>query len=62
MEDILTRMGDGQRVTMSASQVKEELSAGTKNAADTGRVPPLISSELEELFEIVADRNRAVAV
>lgn len=62
MEAILTRMGDGQRVTMSASQVKEELLAGTKNAADTGRVPPLTSSDLDQLYEIVADRNRAVAV
>jgi dimethylamine--corrinoid protein Co-methyltransferase len=62
MEDILTRMGDGQRVTMSASQVKEDLLAGTQNAVDTGRVPPLTSSDLDELFEIVADRNRAVAV
>ena len=62
MEDILTRMGDGQRITMSASQVKEDLLAGTQNAADTGRVPPLTSSELEELFDIVADSNRAVSV
>ncbi len=62
MEDILTRMGDGQRMTMSPSQVKEELLAGTKNAADTGRVPPLAPSELEQLFEIIADRNRVVSV
>jgi dimethylamine--corrinoid protein Co-methyltransferase len=62
MEDILTRMGDGQRMTMSPSQVKEELLAGTKNAADTGRVPPLTPSELEQLFEIIADRNRVVSV
>ena len=39
MEDILTRMGDGQRVTMSPSEVKEDLLAGTKHAADAGRVP-----------------------
>ena len=62
MDDILTRMGDGQRITMSPSQVKEDLSAGTQNAADTGDVPPLTSSDLDELFDIVADRNRAVAV
>lgn len=62
MEDIITRRGDGQRITMSASQVKEELLAGTNNAADTGRIPPLTPNDLDELFEIVADRNRAVSV
>ena len=36
MEDILTRMGDGQRITMPPSQVKEELLAGTKDAAESG--------------------------
>ena len=51
MEDILTRMGDGQRITMPPSQVKEELLAGTKDADDRGEVPALSSSALEQLFE-----------
>jgi len=62
MVDIPTRMGDGQRVTLSASQVKDDLLAGTLDAADRGRVPALTPSELDRLFEIVADRNRVVAV
>ena len=62
MKNILTRMGDGQRITMSPSQLKEDLLAGTKDAADTGRVPALTSSELDQLFEIIADRNRVVTV
>ena len=32
MQAILTRMGDGQRISMSASQIKEELLAGTRNS------------------------------
>jgi dimethylamine--corrinoid protein Co-methyltransferase len=55
-------MGDGQRITMPPSQIKEDLLAGTKDAADRGKVPELTSSELEQLFEIIADKNRAVAV
>jgi dimethylamine--corrinoid protein Co-methyltransferase len=62
MEDILTRMGDGQRITMPPSQIKEDLLAGTKDAADRGKVPELTSSELEQLFEIIADKNRVVTV
>jgi len=60
--DILTRMGDGQRIKMSPAQVKEDLLAGTKDAADKGRVPELTSAELEHLSEIIADRNRVVSV
>jgi dimethylamine--corrinoid protein Co-methyltransferase len=61
-KDILTRMGDGQRVKMSAAQIKEDLLAGTKDAADKGRIPELTSAELEQLFHIIADRNRVVSV
>ncbi len=62
MKDILTRMGDGHRVTMSPSQVKDDLLAGMQDAADRGKIPPLSASDLDHLFEIVADRNRVVAV
>jgi dimethylamine--corrinoid protein Co-methyltransferase len=62
MEEILTRMGDGQRISMTPSQLKEDILAGTRDAASTGNVPALNSTELEELFEIIADRNRVVTV
>ena len=62
MENILTRMGDGLRISMSPAEIKEELLVGTTDAAETGNVPPLTSSDLEQLYEIIADRNRAVAV
>ena len=62
VKDVLTRMGDGQRIKMSPAQIKEDLLAGTKDAADRGRIPELGSSELEQLFEIIADKNRIVGV
>jgi len=61
-KEISTRMGDGQRIKMSAAQVKEDLSAGTKDAAERGSIPELPPAELEQLFEIIADRNRVVTV
>lgn len=61
-KDVLTRMGDGQRVKMSPAQIKEDLLAGTKDAADKGIIPELVSAELEQLFEIIADKNRIVGV
>ncbi len=61
-EKIITRMGDGARVELQAEQVKADILAGTQDAADRGKIPPLSPSELEQLFEIFADPNRIVAV
>jgi dimethylamine--corrinoid protein Co-methyltransferase len=61
-EKIITRMGDGARVELSAEQVKEDILAGTQDAADRGKIPEMTSAEQEQLFEIFADTNRIVAV
>ncbi len=63
MQDkIITRMGDGVRVELSAEQIKEDILAGTQDAADRGKIPELNPGELEQLFDIFADTNRIVAV
>ena len=59
---ILIRMGDGERISMTPDQVKEDLLMGTQDAADRGNIPALTSDELEHLYEIFADPNRIVAV
>jgi dimethylamine--corrinoid protein Co-methyltransferase len=60
--NILTRMGDGERVSMSPDQVREELLAGTKDAAEKGEIPQLTSDEVERLFDIFANPSRIVSV
>ncbi len=60
--NILTRMGDGQRVSLSPDRVKENLLAGTKDAAERADIPELTSEELEHLFDIFADPGRIVSV
>jgi dimethylamine--corrinoid protein Co-methyltransferase len=59
---ILTRMGDGERLSMSSDQVKEDLVAGMKDAAEKGEVPQLTSDEVERLFDIFANPSRIVSV
>ena len=61
-DPIWIRMGDGERVSMSPDEVKEDLLSGTQDAADKGDTPPLTSDELEHLYEIFADPNRIVGV
>lgn len=59
---ISTRMGDGERITMAASELREEILAGTEDAAEKGNVPQLTGDELEALFEIMAAPGRMVSV
>ena len=59
---ILTRMGDGERVSMPADEAKEELLLGTQDAAQNGEIPELTPEDLEQLFEILAEPGRVVSV
>lgn len=61
-EKIITRMGDGVRVELSTEKIKEDILAGTRDAADRGNIQELSLEESEQLFEIFADTNRIVAV
>ena len=47
---VYVRMGDGERVLMSSDQIKEDLQAGTQDAAQRAEIPQLTSDELEQLF------------
>ena len=63
MQDIIrTRMGDGELVSMSAVEVKEDLIAGTQDAAQRAEISELTTDEIEQLFEIIAEPSRAVSV
>jgi dimethylamine--corrinoid protein Co-methyltransferase len=59
---IFTRMGDGELVSMSAGEIKENLQAATRDAARRAEIPQLTTEEIEQLFEIIAEPSRAVSV
>ena len=59
---IFTRMGDGELVTMSSEEIKEDIMAATQEAAKRAEVPELTAGEIEQLFEIMAEPSRAVSV
>ena len=59
---IITRMGDGEQITMSAEEVKEDILSGTQDAARRAEVPELTSDETDHLFEIISAPSRAVSV
>ena len=60
--EILTRMGDGRPVRMSREEIKKNIEAGTKDAAQKAKVPELTSTEQDYLLEIIANPNRIVSV
>ena len=59
---IMTRMGDGELVALSAAKIKDDISAGIRNAAENAEIPKLTPDEAEQLFEIIADPSRIVSV
>jgi len=61
-EKIYTRMGDGELVSMSVAEVKEDILAGTEDAARRAEIPELTSEETEQLLEIFTEPSRAVSV
>lgn len=61
-KDILTRMGDGERLRMSAEEIRQDIDAGTEDAARRAKVPPLTEEEREKLLAIMSDPSRVVGV
>jgi dimethylamine--corrinoid protein Co-methyltransferase len=61
-DKILTRMGDGERLQMSASEIKKDIATGTKEAARKAKIPPLMQEEQEHLYAIMVDPSRVVSV
>lgn len=62
MEKILTRFGDGSPTELSEKEFKEDLIAGTEDAADRGKIPQLSEDELRHLAEILETANSFVSV
>lgn len=59
---ILTRMGDGELVSVSMAEVKADILAGTRDAAERAEVPELSADDVQQLLEIIAEPSRAVSV
>ena len=59
---IFARMGDGELVSMSAEEIKEDIQAASQDAARRAEIPALTPEEMEQLFEIIAEPSRAVSV
>jgi dimethylamine--corrinoid protein Co-methyltransferase len=59
---IITRLGDGSAVALSAGQIRAEVEQGTAAAADKAKVPPLGEAEVEHLADVFASPARFSAV
>ena len=62
MEKIVTRMGDGSRIEMSAAEIQEELETGARDAAERARVPNLNDDEITYLLDLYRCKDRVVGV
>ena len=57
-----TRMGDGSRVEMTASEIRAELEDGVAAAVKRAKVPPLTADEIDHLCDIFCSNARFSAV
>lgn len=62
MGKIRTRMGDGSLVELTEDELKNDFEEGTQDAAERGKIPPLLQDELDHLFDIYSSSSRPVGV
>jgi dimethylamine--corrinoid protein Co-methyltransferase len=55
-------MGDGERVSISAAEVKADILNGSQDAAQRANIPELTEDDLQQLFDIMAESSRTVSV
>ena len=61
-EKFLTRMGDGARVWMTLSELKEDLLEGMRDATEMAEIPELTPDDLAQILDTLTDPSRAVSV
>jgi dimethylamine--corrinoid protein Co-methyltransferase len=55
-------MGDGELVSMSSDEIREDIMAATQEAAQRADIPELTTDEIQQLVEIMAEPSRVVSV
>ena len=48
-----TRMGDGELVSLSTAEVKDDILAGTRDAAARADIPELTEDDVRQLLDII---------
>jgi len=60
--EYVTRTGSGPIIKMTKEQIRAELEAGSRDAAEKAHVPELTSDELERVLEIILEPTRIVGL
>jgi dimethylamine--corrinoid protein Co-methyltransferase len=55
-------MGDGELVSMSVAEVKDDILAGTRDAAERANIPELTKDDVQQLVDIISEPSRLVSV
>ena len=62
MSKITTRMGDGFKIELTESEIKQDIEEGMMNAAERGQINPLSEDETEHLLNIIMCPDKSVGV
>ena len=55
-------MGDGELVSISTAEVKEDILAGTQDAAARANISELTADDVQQVFDIMTEPSRTVSV
>jgi dimethylamine--corrinoid protein Co-methyltransferase len=61
-DKFLIRMGDGERIEMTSSEIRDDIQDGTVDAAKRGKIPELTAEEQQQMFDIMTEPSRIVSV
>ena len=62
MKNYFTRLGNGFSIEMTEKEIMTDLVAGSQDAADRGKIPPLSEDELKYLLDIFCSPYKFVSV
>lgn len=62
MGKYFSRMGDGSPIEMSESEIMADLVEGSEDAAERGKIPPLLKEEYDYLVDIFCSPHKFVSV
>ena len=61
-DKFLIRMGDGERMEMASSDIREDIQDGSADAAKRGKIPELTAEEQQQIYDIMTEPSRIVSV
>ncbi|RMG58943.1 MAG: [dimethylamine--corrinoid protein] Co-methyltransferase, partial [Bacteroidetes bacterium] len=62
MQEVVTSLGDGDRIRLTVDELRKDIVEGTEDAARRGKIDPLSPAEIDHLVDIFRQPGKTVSV